>query len=177
MTQVMQYDPVSDKKDTLTCKVASRSTRTATNLMTTLICVWFTLFTVDVPAEDNSLNEPFTVEYYYSVKYGYLNEWMELYKRNHWPVMMAEMNLGHVLDIKIDRQRTLPPESHRWYVRINIPFANVQTAHNIVARGKEERMAKLFADRDLFEREEQRRFELLDGLRSIEVVPVTTDKW
>ena len=41
-------------------------------------------------AADNS-SDDFTYEYYYKVKWGYFDEWMELYKRNHYPVLQRLM--------------------------------------------------------------------------------------
>lgn len=32
-------------------------------------------------------NEPFTVEYYYKIKWGSANEFIELWKKNHYPMM------------------------------------------------------------------------------------------
>ena len=29
-------------------------------------------------------DEPFVVEYFYKIKWGYTAEWLELYKRNHY---------------------------------------------------------------------------------------------
>lgn len=31
---------------------------------------------------------PFTIEYYYKIKWGYAAEWMDLYKKNHYPILV-----------------------------------------------------------------------------------------
>ena len=40
------------------------------------------IFAADETEELAALNKPYTVEYYYRVKWGYLDEFMELYKKN-----------------------------------------------------------------------------------------------
>ena len=126
---------------------------------------------------ESMADQPFTIEYYYKVKLGFFDEWIDLYKKNHWPVMMAEMEEGHVLDIKVDRARAYLPESHRWDLRVTITFKNVLVPHGLVERNRDSTIARLFPDRDLFEEEEQRRFQLLEGLMEVELLSVPTDDW
>ena len=124
-----------------------------------------------------AIDQPFTVEYYYRIKHGYFNEWMELYKKNHWPVLIAEKEEGTILDIKVDRARNYLPESHRWSLRVTITFKNVLVPHGLVDRNKDAIVERLFPDRSLFDEEEQRRFRLLDEFMEVELVPLSTDGW
>jgi hypothetical protein len=141
----------------------------------TIIVLLLTSF--GASAAENTPDQPFTVEYYYRIQFGHFDEWIALYKKNHWPVMVAEMEDGQVLDIKIDRPRGYRPESYRWDVRVTITFKNVLIPHGLIDRDRESTIARLFPDRDLFEKEEQRRFELLEGLMQVELVSVPTDDW
>ncbi|NOX70505.1 MAG: hypothetical protein GXP15_15045 [Gammaproteobacteria bacterium] len=152
-----------------------RSYVTRVGRFATLFILLFTAF--GAQATDAQSDRPFTMEYYYRIKLGYFDEWIALYKKNHWPVMMAEKELGQVLDIKIDRPRGYRPESDRWDVRVTITFKNLLIPHGMTDRHREETIARLFPDRELFEKEELRRFRLLDGLTEVELLSVKTDDW
>ena len=41
----------------------------------------------------------FAVEYYYKIRWGHVDEWMELYRKNHYPVLVREMELGRIVDM------------------------------------------------------------------------------
>jgi hypothetical protein len=144
-------------------------------LLTVVISLLF--FTPHAHSEDGGYDQPFTVEYYYRIKWGYEDEWMSLYQKNHWPILMAEMENGDILDVNLRRPRNLAPESHRWDVRVTITFKNILIPHGMTDRNREPIAARLYPDRELFEEEEKRRFELLDGLMNIEITSVDTGNW
>jgi hypothetical protein len=135
------------------------------------------LVAIGVNAQEIEADQPFTVEYNYKIKWGYFDEWLELYKKNHWPILVAEMEEGQILDLKLHQSRNWGPESHRWDVRIAITFKNVLIPHDLIDRNREPIIARLYPDRLQWEREEQRRLELLDGLLNVEVIPVNTENW
>ncbi|MCA1626050.1 MAG: hypothetical protein LC768_16370, partial [Acidobacteria bacterium] len=37
---------------------------------------------------------PFTIEFYYKVKWGHFDEFLELYKKNHYPILLRQKKLG-----------------------------------------------------------------------------------
>lgn len=120
-------------------------------------------------------DQPYTVEYYYHIKPGFENEWMELYKRSHWPIMVEEIKQGYVLDIKVSEQRHYMPEPHRWNLRISITYKDASTRYS--NRNREQLLAQLFTDREQQERDENRRKELLHALWEIASKPVATSEW
>lgn len=127
--------------------------------------------------EQAALQKPYTVEYYYRVKWGYTEEFMELYRSNHWPVIAADMARGEILDFRLERLLMQGAESHRWDVRATITFRNILIPHGLVDRAREPILKKLFPDRERFAREEKRRFELLEALMEYEVEPVAFNDW
>ncbi len=135
------------------------------------------LMQFDVSAAESESEGASTVEYYYTVKHGYLDEWMELYKKNHWPILEAEMEDGLILEVTVDRARTYLPESHRWSVRVTITFESALVPLGLVDRNRESNVARLFPDRKLFDDEERRRFQLLVGFMEVKVATVSTDDW
>lgn len=101
--------------------------------------------------------EPKTTWYFYTVKWGFQNEFLDLFQRNHYPVLKAKEQAGQFRSV-----RTFVPEFHgdgradwTFAVELVVPPGAPATPTD------EEITAKLFPDRAKFAREEQRRFELL----------------
>ena len=98
-----------------------------------------------------------TVWYFYRVKWGYQNEFLDLFQRNHYPVLKAQLG-GRISAI-----RTYVPRYHGdgradWTFAVALTFRDTTTPSN-----EEEIIRKLYPDRMKFDKEEQRRFELLDA--------------
>ncbi len=53
-------------------------------------------------------DRPFVVEYYYKAKWGHADEFLKLFKKDHYPVLKKEVEMGRIA--KVMRRR---PES-RW---------------------------------------------------------------
>ena len=102
----------------------------------------------------------YVVEYYYTARWGYAEEFWRLYVKNHLPVMMLERDRGHIRDLVIERPRFHATEDGRWdfRVRITYPSAAEQAKGSPVTADDRRR---LFPDQATFVREEQRRFEIL----------------
>ena len=101
----------------------------------------------------------FAVEYYYKVKWGYFDEFMELYKRNHYPVLQRQQKLGRIVRMNAVFPVNHAGEANRWDMRFTIVWKDAATAHDdfdIAPIVKE-----LYPDQPKFRKEEQRRFELL----------------
>lgn len=116
---------------------------------------------LDVFAQKTKPKEekPFVVEYYYTAKWGYADEFIRLFKKNHYPVLKAEMNEGRILHVKAESPMYHASEDARWDYRVTITWKNSATADD----GYDESVItkKLFPDQETFKREEQRRFEIL----------------
>lgn len=103
--------------------------------------------------------EPFVVEYYYKIKWGFTAEWMELYKRNHYPVLLKQQEMGRIVGMSAVTPVNHAGESNRWDFRFTIVWKDAATAHD---RFDSSTIIKaLYPDQAKFTREEQRRFELL----------------
>ncbi len=113
---------------------------------------------------------PYVVEYYYKIKWGYTAEWLELYKRNHYPLLVKEQELGRIISMSAVTPVYHVGEANRWDFRYTIVWKDAATAND--AFDTAPLLKTLFPDQDRFKREEQRRFELL--LEHLDV-PVTVD--
>lgn len=99
-----------------------------------------------------------TTWYFYKVRWGFQDEFLDLFQRNHYPVLKAEMEAG-----RFTRIRTYVPANHG-DGRADWTFAvELVQPPNPPKVDTEAIIAKLYPDREKFRREEQRRFELLDA--------------
>ena len=44
--------------------------------------------------------KPVTVQYFYKVRWGFQDEFVELFERNHWPLLRAQLESGRLLDVR-----------------------------------------------------------------------------
>jgi hypothetical protein len=95
--------------------------------------------------------------YFYTVKWGLQDEFLDLFQRNHYPILKAREKAGRYSSV-----RTVVPEFHGdgradWTFAVEL----VVPPNAPATPTDEEIMAKLYPDRAKFAREEQRRFEIL----------------
>ena len=97
-----------------------------------------------------------TTWYFYTVKWGGQDEFLDLFQRNHFPILKAQLDAG-----VYTRVRTYVPENHG-DGRADWTFAvELVKAANPPKVDEDALIKKLFPDQAKFEKEEQRRFELL----------------
>jgi hypothetical protein len=114
--------------------------------------------------------QPYPVEYYYQVKWGYFDEFMELYKRNHYPILVRQQKLGRILRMDATYPVYHAGEAKRWDMRFTIVWKDAATAHDEFDSSGI--IKELYPDQEKFRKEEQRRFELLAEHMD---VPVSVD--
>ena len=106
-------------------------------------------------------DKPFVVEYYYKAKWGHAEEFIALFKKNHYPVLKKEIELGRILKVFAQVPRYHTTEDGRWDFRTTIIFKNAQIANDNFDTSA--LLKQLFPDQDSYKKEEQRRFEILDA--------------
>jgi len=103
--------------------------------------------------------KPFVVEYYYKAKWGYADEFLQLFKKNHYPLLKKQVEMGRMLKVSMDQPRYHTTEDGRWDYRVTIVFRNSSAANEPF---DEDALKKqLFPDQATYQKEEQRRFEIL----------------
>lgn len=112
----------------------------------------------------------YIVEYYYKVRWGQQQEFLELFRKNHLPVLRREVETGRILEFTAVAPRYHATEDGRWDYRVTIAFrdANAAAAPPLV----EDEMRRLFPDKEVFEFEERRRFEILEAHWDLPLVAV-----
>ena len=118
-----------------------------------------------VKAEQNATavakDQPYAIEYYYKAKWGHAEEFLALFKKNHYPVLKKEMDLGRMLKVSMLTPRYHMTEDSRWDYRVTIVFKNAAIANdNFDSSGI---IKQLYPDQETYKKEEQRRFEILDA--------------
>jgi hypothetical protein len=105
-------------------------------------------------------DQPYTMEYYYKVQWGHQQEFLQLFLKNHYPLLMKMVESGRMLSVKIEQPSNHMTEDSRWDYRVTIRFKNSTLA--TTANPDEERIIKeLWPNQATYQREEQRRFEIL----------------
>jgi hypothetical protein len=100
-----------------------------------------------------------TTWYFYKVKWGAQDEFLDLFQRNHHPVLKARLDAGHYASV-----RTFTPTYHGdgradWTFAVEL----VERAGATGTPSEQEVIKKLYPDQKRFREEEQRRFELLEA--------------
>src|SRR6266478_6408536 len=63
-------------------------------------------------------DKPYVIEYYYKAKWGHADEFIALFKKNHYPVLKKEIELGRILKVFAQVPRYHASEDGRWDFRI-----------------------------------------------------------
>ena len=115
---------------------------------------------------------PIQVAYYYKVRWGFQQEFERLFLKNHYPVLMEMKQRGRVQDVKLFRPTYHLKDDWTFLVVITYP-----TWAALGIPSDEEAITKrLYPDYDRFQKEEQRRFEILDSHWDIPLTPVVPPK-
>lgn len=125
-------------------------------------------------ATASSSDKPFVAEYYYKAKWGYADEFITLFKKNHYPLLKKEMELGRILKVTAVAPRYHATEDGRWDYRVTIVFKNAAIANDDF--NNEPLLKQLFPDQAMYKREEQRRFEILEAHWDVPIKDVDLDK-
>ena len=108
-----------------------------------------------------------TTWYFYKVKWGYQDEFLDLFQRNHYPVLKALKEAGQYSAI-----RTYTPRYHG-DGRADWTFAVELVRREVPGMPAEEEVVrKLYPDQAKFRKEEARRFELLEAHWDVPLTPV-----
>lgn len=119
----------------------------------------------------SSVADGFVVEYYYKTKWGHFDEFVDLYVKNHFPILRRYQQMGRILSMSAAFPVNHASEAARWDMRFTIVWKDAATAYEDFA-GAAAITRELYPDEATFKREEQQRFQLL--LEHLDV-PVVLD--
>jgi hypothetical protein len=109
-----------------------------------------------------------TTWYFYTVKWGFQDEFLDLFQKNHYPVLEAQREAGRFVSV-----RTFVPRYHGdgradWTFAVEL----VEREQVSGLPSEEELIRKLYPDQETFRKEERRRFELLEAHWDVPLNPV-----
>ena len=117
--------------------------------------------TAQAPAAQSAARAERTVWYFYRVKWGFQDEFVDLFQRNHYPVLRAQIKTGRIVTV-----RAFVPTYHGdgradWTFAVAITYRDTGA---MTGPSDEPAIARqLYPDQVTFRKEEQRRFEILDA--------------
>lgn len=120
-----------------------------------------------------SADRPYAVEYYYKARWGYADEFIRLFRKNHYPVLKKQIDMGRILRVSAVKPRLHATEDGRWDYRVTIVFKNVSMTNDGFDESTVTRA--LYPDQETFRKEEQRRFEILLGHWDVPIDDVPLD--
>ncbi len=120
-------------------------------------------------------DQPYTMEYYYKVQWGHQQEFLQLFLKNHYPLLKKGVESGRMLSVKIETPANHMTEDARWDYRVTIRFKN-STVATTANPDEQSQIKQLWPDQQTFQREEQRRFEILLAHWDLPVTDITPKK-
>ena len=157
-------------------QITKAKRRLATAALGLAALLWST--TAGAGAQQSSMaadgkDQPFVIEYYYKAKWGHAEEFLTLFKKNHYPVLKKEIELGRMLKVSMTVPRYHTTEDGRWDYRVTIVFKNAAIANDNFDSSAI--IKQLYPNQDTYKKEEQRRFEVLDAHWDLPIKDVDLD--
>ena len=102
---------------------------------------------------------PFITEAYYRIKWGHFEEFMELFKKNHYPILEELQKQGVIESMQAAFPVNHASEESRWDFRMTITLLDTDR----MAREFPKVSKKLYPDRQELGLQERHRFSLLEA--------------
>jgi len=112
---------------------------------------------VNAKAQDKS--SYFTIENYYKVKWGFADEFINLWKVNHYPLLKKAIDKGDIISVEAEKPKLHSGEDTRFDFKVTIVFKNEKLAFDPNLTKQYEK--QLYPDLEKLRKDEQHRFELL----------------
>ena len=127
------------------------------NLYKTFFLVLFILAVNLVHAQDKK--DYFIIENYYKVKWGYADEFINLWNVNHYPLLKKAIDKGDIISVEAEKPKLHSGEDTRFDFKVTIVFKNEKLAFDPNLTKQYEK--QLYPDLEKLKKDEQHRFELL----------------
>jgi hypothetical protein len=96
-------------------------------------------------------DKPFVIEYYYKTKWGHADEFIALFRKNHYPVLRKQVEMGRLLKVTAVAPVYHTTEDGRWDYRVTIVYKNAAIAND--GYDSAPLLKQLFPDQDTFKKE------------------------
>src|ERR1700740_1552260 len=105
-----------------------------------LLCACARLVFAQGAPPQAAADQPYAMEYYYKVQWGHQQEFLQLFLKNHYPLLKKIVESGRMTSVKIETPAYHTTEDGRWDYRVTIRFKNSTLA--TTANPDEERIIK-----------------------------------
>jgi len=105
-------------------------------------------------------DKPVTIAYYYRVRWGHHDEFLSLFRRNHYPILADQVQSGRFTDVRCYRPRFHGDGAADWTVMVTITFRDWAA---VEGHSDAEIAARIFPDQERYKAEERRRFDIVDA--------------
>ena len=106
------------------------------------------------------MNGSVAVLYFYRTKWGAHDEFVGLFRKNHWPILREELAAGRYLDVQMATPRFHGDGRADWDVLVSITYRDWAA---ISEHTDAEIARRLFPDQERYRAEEQHRIHLLEA--------------
>jgi hypothetical protein len=97
---------------------------------------------------------------YYKIKGGLKAEWLALYKKNHWPILQDHQKVGLIETLEI-YEIAFHQTDPAWDYKVVMRMKN-WAAFDEMAKRDEEVRKQLYPNKEQFDKEENRRWEITE---------------
>jgi hypothetical protein len=106
------------------------------------------------------MSQPVEVLYFYRTRWGAHDEFVGLFRRNHWPILREQLEAGRFTAVRMWTPRFHGEGRAGWDVLVSITYRDWAAIEEHSDAGIAQR---LYPDQAQFKDEERRRFELLEA--------------
>jgi len=126
-------------------------------LIQTLMFGVFIFMFQSLQAQDKK--DYFIIENYYKVKWGFADEFINLWKVNHYPLLKKAIDKGDIVSVEAEKPKLHSGEDTRFDFKVTIVFKNAALAFDPNLTKQYEK--QVYPDIEKLKKDEQHRFELL----------------
>ena len=116
---------------------------------------------------------PFITEAYYRIEWGKFDEFMDLFKKNHYPILARLKKEGHIESITASFPVNHASEDSRWDFRLTLVIPDTDS----FASAMPGIIKELYPDAEKLAREERLRFSLLKAHSDIVIRQEDVSGW
>ena len=106
------------------------------------------------------MSEPVEILYFYRTKWGAHEEFVDLFRRNHWPILREQLQAGRFTNVRMWTPRFHGDGRADWDVLVSITYRDWAAVQE---HSDASIITRLYPDQAAFRAEERRRFELLEA--------------
>ncbi|TMI65951.1 MAG: hypothetical protein E6H07_08610 [Bacteroidetes bacterium] len=124
-----------------------------------IILLIIPIFLIVKNAQAQDKSSYFTIENYYKVKWGFADEFINLWKVNHYPLLKKAIDKGDIISVEAEKPKLHSGEDTRFDFKVTIVFKNEKLAFDPNLTKQYEK--QIYPDTEKLKKDEQHRFELL----------------